>query len=96
MEKAVGLNVLLDNLLYKSRAFIQQEQKEKKMTTNTVRYLITSKDNMTTYASKDEAVTAAKRYVGDRRRSSGDEFEVYQLVATVTSPVPEAIVTEIA
>lgn len=66
------------------------------MTANTKHYTITGKGDNTQYETLEAATDQAKRYVGDRRRNSGyDTYNVYQLVAVVTSPVPEAIVTAV-
>lgn len=60
-------------------------------------YIVTGTSDHSQYDTVDKATDQAKRYVGDKRRSSGyDTYNIYQLVAVVTSPVPEAIVTTVA
>lgn len=54
-------------------------------------------DCLSEFDTKDEAVLSAKRRVGNKECCSGyDTFTVYQAVAVVSAPVPEAVVSEIA
>lgn len=65
------------------------------MTENPKHFIISSVGDATVYPTFDDAVAQAKRYVGDVRRHRGDSFNVYEVVANVTSVVPEATVTKI-
>lgn len=52
------------------------------------------RDCLCEFDTQEEAIIQAKRNVGNRDYDCGHgSFTVYQAVATVTAPVPEAIVT---
>lgn len=90
LDQAVGIDLILDNLLQ-----IIQQEKETTMTENVKHWHLAGKGDVTTYATLAAATDQAKRYVAGHTARSGGVYNVYELVATVTAPVPEAIVTAI-
>lgn len=73
---------------------LRPQKKEKTMTDKKHFVVAGRNDCLASYETQDEAILAAKRRVGDKDCCSGyDTYTVYQAVALVTAPVPEAIVT---
>lgn len=94
LDRAVGIDIILDNLLACARRIIQQEQKETTMTSKVEpHFIVEDIDNTSRYDTKAEALDAAKRRVACSHR---DTYVVYQALTVVNAPVPDAIVSEIA
>lgn len=62
-------------------------------------FIVSSPRDFTKYKTEEEAFEKAKRGIGMKVGLGGlptDEYFVYQLIASVKAPVPEAVVTKVA
>lgn len=102
LDQVVGTSFILDNLLRFYAELSNEKQqpqgcgkKETTMTSKKHFVIGSSRDCLCEFDTQEEAVIQAKRNVGNRDYDCGhgSTFTVYQAVAVVAAPVPEAIVT---